>query len=294
MKAKSAAKKETAAAATATAADADRPMSIWEHLSELRKRLFYSAIAVVTGAGVAWNYHERILSFLAKPFCDSWRASKLPGTCALNFSSPGGAFTSYFQVSLVAGLLLAAPIVFFQLWAFIAPGLYAREKKIVIPFVLSSTLLFVGGSYFCWRAAFPITFDYFLGLSGRLDGIDMNVVPTVMMDDYVGFVTQMLLGFGLVFELPLVIFFLSLVGIVNYLQLIHYARYVIVGIFVVAAVLTPPDVTSQLVMAIPMLVLYVGSIGLAFVFGKPPTESQREWYKEQRKKSKGQPSEYEG
>ncbi len=260
----------------------DPPMTIWEHLTELRKRLVYSLIAVVVSALVAWEYHEILLEVLAKPFCDSWRSAGLPGTCALNFASPAGAFTSYFQVSLIAGLLGAAPIVFYQLWAFVAPGLYAREKKFVIPFVTASTALFVGGAYFCWRAAFPIAFGYFLSLSGRLHGIDLNVTPVVMMDDYVGFVTQMLLGFGLIFELPLLIFFLSVAGVINYLHLIHYGRYFIVGAFIVAAALTPPDVTSQLVMAIPMVVLYGGSIGLAYFFGKPPSEAQRKWFKEQR------------
>ncbi len=260
----------------------DPPMTIWEHLGELRKRVFYSVVAVFVGASVTWSYREGILAFLAKPFCDSWRANDLPGKCALNFASPAGAFTSYFQVSMIAGLLLAAPFVFYQLWAFVAPGLYAREKKFVIPFVLSSTLLFVGGSYFCWRAEFPITFDYFLGLSGQIKTIELNVVPTVMMDDYVGFVTQMLLGFGLVFELPLLIFFLSITGLVNYLHLIHYGRYFVVAAFIIAAILTPPDVTSQLVMGIPLVLLYGGSIVLAYFFGKPPTDAQREWFKQQR------------
>ncbi|MBM4359493.1 MAG: twin-arginine translocase subunit TatC [Deltaproteobacteria bacterium] len=258
-------------------------MTIWEHLAELRKRLFYSVLAIFIGASLTWSLREEILAFLAKPFCDSWRTNALPGNCALNFSSPAGAFTSYFQVSMIAGLLLAAPFVFYQLWAFVAPGLYAREKKFVIPFVLASTLLFVGGSYFCWRAAFPITFDYFLGLSGQVKSTELNVVPTIMMDDYVGFVTQMLLGFGLVFELPLLIFFLSVAGVVNYLHLIHYGRYFVVGAFIIAAILTPPDVTSQLVMGIPLIVLYGGSIVLAFLFGKPPTEAQRQWFHEQRR-----------
>lgn len=264
----------------------DPPMTIWEHLAELRKRLTYSVVAVFITATATWSYHEELLAFLAKPFCDSWRTSKLPGVCALNFSSPAGAFTSYFQVSLVAGLLAAAPFIFYQLWAFVAPGLYAREKRFVIPFVLSSTLLFVGGSYFCWRAAFPITFEYFLGLSGHLKDVELNVVPTIMMDDYVGFVTQMMLGFGIVFELPLLIFFLSIAGIVNYLHLIHYGRWFVVGAFVVAAILTPPDVTSQLVMGIPLVVLYGGSIVLAYAFGKPPTDAQREWFREQRRARK--------
>ena len=260
----------------------DPPMTIWEHLAELRKRLMYALIAVVISATVAWEFHEALLAVLAKPFCDSWHSNNLPGDCRLNFSSPAGAFTSYFQVSLISGLLAAAPIVFYQLWSFVAPGLYAREKKFVIPFVTASTALFVGGAYFCWRAAFPIAFSYFLSLSGKLHGIDLTVTPTVMLDDYVGFVTQMLLGFGLVFELPLLIFFLSIAGIINYLHLIHYGRYFIVGAFIVAAALTPPDVTSQLVMAIPMVVLYGGSIGLAFFFGKPPSDAQRKWFKEQR------------
>jgi sec-independent protein translocase protein TatC len=263
----------------------DPPMTIWEHLAELRKRLLFSIIALSVGAIIAWNYHELLLQVLAKPFCDSWRATNLPGKCALNFSSPAGAFTSYFKVSLIAGLLAAAPFVFYQLWAFVAPGLYAREKRFVIPFVVCSTGLFVGGAYFCWRAAFPIAFGYFLSLSGTLHGIDLTVTPTVMMDDYVSFVTQMLLGFGLVFELPLLLFFLSLAGVVNYLQLIHYGRYFIIAAFIAAAALTPPDITSQLVMAIPMIVLYGGSIGLAYFFGKPPTEGQRAWYKQKREEA---------
>lgn len=262
----------------------DPPMTIWEHLGELRKRLSYSVLAVIVSASVTWGYREKLLAFLAKPFCDSWRSRSLPGQCALNFSSPAGAFTSYFQVSILAGLLIAAPFVFYQLWAFVAPGLYAREKKFVIPFVLSSTLLFVGGSYFCWRAAFPITFEYFLGLSGPIKDIELSVVPTIMMDDYVGFVTQMLVAFGLVFELPLLIFFLSLAGIVNYLHLIQYGRYFIIGAFFLAAILTPPDVTSQLVLGIPLVILYGGSIGLAFLFGKPPSEEQRERFRGRRRK----------
>ncbi len=266
---------------------ADPPMTIWEHLAELRKRLVYSIIALLTCTGVAFAFKERILEFISIPFCLSWTAANIPGKCELNFNKPQSAFTSYFELSLLTGLVAAAPIIFFQLWSFVAPGLYAREKKFVIPFVTSSSALMVGGAYFCLRVALPLAFNYLLGLSGAIPGGQLVVTPRVETEYYIDFVTQMMLGFGIVFELPLLILFLSLVGIVNYLQLIHYARYFIVAAVVVAAVLTPPDITSQLVMAVPMIALYGASIALAYFFGKPPSEAQRRWYKEQREKKDG-------
>lgn len=262
------------------------PMTFWEHLDELRKRVVWSVISFFVACFAAWEVREPMLAFLVKPFSDSWKAQGIPGNPSLHFGAPGAAFVAYIKLTMIGGVALAAPMIFYQLWSFVAPGLYAREKKFVIPFVLLSTLLFVGGGYFGWRAAFPITFDYFLSMSGTV-GETITITPTVMMGEYLDFVAQMLLAFGIIFEIPLFILFLSIAGIVNYLHLIRFGRWFVLVAFIVAAIVTPPDATSQIIMAVPMCVLYGVSIGLAFVFGKPPTEAQREAFRNRKKKNEG-------
>jgi sec-independent protein translocase protein TatC len=248
-------------------------MSFWEHLDELRSRLIRAMIAYIIGASIAWAYRDPILAWLWKPFAQSWRAQGISGDPTLNFAAPGDAFTAYFKLSLMGGLLIAAPVIFYQLWAFIAPGLYGREKKIVLPFVFFSTLLFVGGGLFGWRVAFPITFEYFLGLAGSAKDY-VHIQPVVMMAQYLDFVSQMLLAFGIIFELPLFILFLSIAGIVNYLQLLRFGRWFVLVAFTVGAILTPPDTTSQIMMSVPLCLLYFASIGLAYLFGKKPSAQQ--------------------
>lgn len=273
----------------------DPPMTIWEHLAELRKRLIIIIVVLVVAAGLAWEIRETLLAFLVKPYVDAWHDNGVPGNPMLHFQTPAAAFMAYFKLSLLGGAVIAAPLIFYQLWAFVAPGLYAKEKKFVIPFVVSSTLLFVGGGYFGWKLAFPLAFKYLLGLGGSLTQIvlplevELSVTPTVMMGDYISFVTRMLLGFGLIFEIPLFIFFLSVAGIVNYLHLIRYGRWFVVAAFLVAAMLTPPDITSQTLMALPMIALYVLSILLAYLFGKPPTDAQREAFRRHKEEMKQPP-----
>lgn len=266
----------------------DPPMTIWDHLAELRKRLIISVLALVICAAISWEFRELILATLVKPFSDAWRNQEIPGTPMLHFQTPAAAFLAYFKLSLLAGAALSSPLIFLQLWLFVAPGLYAKEKRFVIPFVVSSTALFVGGGYFGWRLVFPIAFEYLLSLSGQVQqGAEGLVVsPTVMMGDYIGFVTRLLLGFGLIFEIPLFVFFMSVTGIVNYLQLIRVTRWVVVGAFAFAAILTPPDWTSQLMMAVPMIGLYGISILLAYIFGKPPSEEQRAAYKKHKEQAR--------
>jgi len=262
------------------------PMTFWEHLDELRRRLVYCFVAFIICCALTWEFHEPILHVISRPFKDAWLAQGLPNQATLHFESPQAAFIAYFQLSLLGSIVLSAPIIFYQLWAFVAPGLYAREKRYVIPFVLASTTLFVGGCYFGWRVAFPISFGFFLGLSGQIGaGEGVTITPTIMMGEYIDFVTRMLLAFGIVFELPLLILFLSLAGIVNYLQLIKFGRWFVLLSFVIAAIVTPPDITSQVVMAVPMLLLYALSIGLAYVFGKKPTEEQRAAYRKGKAKA---------
>lgn len=259
--------------------DGGSPMSFWEHLDELRKRLTVCMIALIVGAFGSFAFAPDLLKLMTIPFQKAWKAQGLVGDGTMHFSSPGGAVIAYIKLSMVAGLAFAAPIVFYQVWSFIAPGLYAREKKFVIPFVILSTGLFVGGGLFAYTTAFPITFNYFLSLSGPLGEGGLSIVPTVMMGEYIDFSLQLILAFGVVFELPLFLLFMSIAGIVNYLHLLRFARWFVLLAFVIAAVFTPPDMTSQIIMAVPMIALYMISIGLAYIFGKPPTDAQREAYR---------------
>jgi sec-independent protein translocase protein TatC len=262
----------------------DKPMTFWEHLDELRKRVIWSVLAFFAACFAAWEIREWMLGVLVKPFAEAWKGQGLAGNPSLHFGAPGAAFMAYLKLTMIGGAAIAAPVIFYQLWSFIAPGLYAREKRFVIPFVVFSTALFVGGGFFGWRLAFPITFNYFLSMSGTVGDLQVVITPTVMMGEYLDFCAQLLLAFGIIFEIPLLIFFLSIAGIVNYLQLIRFGRWFVLAAFVFAAILTPPDATSQVMMAIPMCILYTVSIGVAWLFGKPPTEAQREAYRRRKEK----------
>ncbi len=251
-------------------------MTFLEHLQELRTRLVRSLVAIAVGMGVAWVYREPLLSWLTEPFLRAWSANHLGSEASLHFQTPASLFFAYLKLAAIGGCVLALPVIFLQLWGFVAPGLYAREKRFALPFVFSSTLLFAAGGYFGWRIAFPVAFQYLLGLSGKVATSTLTVKPTVMIDSYLEFVAQMLLAFGLVFELPVVAFFLSLAGVINHHHLIRFARYFIVIAFVVAAVVTPPDIISQLLLAVPLCLLYGVSILVAWVFGRTRAATQSE------------------
>jgi sec-independent protein translocase protein TatC len=286
-KAASIPKSQVAAAAHELDDEGGPPMTFWEHLDELRKRLTACVVTLVVAAFGAYYVKERLFALLTKPFSDAWRAKGLAGGPTMHFGTPAGSIIAYIKLSMVAGLVFSAPLIFYQLWSFVAPGLYAREKRFVIPFVLLSTLLFAGGGFFAWRAAFPFTFDFFLDTAGTVGGEQgITIQPTVMMDSYIDFALQMILAFGVMFELPLFILFLSLAGIVNYLQLIRFGRWFVLIAFIAAAIFTPPDMTSQVIMAVPMILLYGVSIILAFLFGKKPTEAQREAYRKKKTASR--------
>lgn len=240
-------------------------MTFWEHLAELRSRLLRMILAFAIGSTVAWVFRETLLMWLTTPFIRAWNDQHLGGTAALHFPAPASLFIAYIKLALLGGFVLALPVMLYQLWAFIAPGLYSSEKKLAIPFVVSSCLLFAGGGYFGWRIAFPIAFQYLLGFSGPVGMEGFEVKPTVMIGDYIEFVTRMLLAFGAVFELPVLIFFLSVAGIVTHRHLIKFARYFVVIAFIVAAIITPPDITSQFLLAVPLCILYVLSIGISWL-----------------------------
>lgn len=247
----------------------DVRMSIWEHLEEFRKRLVRAAIALLIGAGACWAYREQLLAWLIKPYESAWIERKLPGAPELQTLSPTDPFVGYMQLSMMGGLLVAAPVIFYQLWSFISPGLYAREKRFVIPFVLFSTLLFVSGVMFCYYAAFPLFFDYFFSLLGPVGPSGTLLTQRPTLGYYLDFTTRILLAFGCVFELPLLLTFLSIAGIVTPRQLLGFGRWAILGSFIAGAIITPGgEVTSQLVMSSALIGLYFISVGLAFIFGK--------------------------
>jgi sec-independent protein translocase protein TatC len=251
--------------------DSDQPsMTFWEHLAELRRRLIRMMLAFVVGAVLSWVFRERLLLWITDPFAHAWRQQKLPGDVSLHFQAPATLFFAYLKLSMLAGLVVALPVILYEAWAFIAPGLYKREKRLALPFVASSCALFATGGYFGFKVVFPIAFHYLLGFSGPVGSAGFEVKPTVMIDQYLEFITRMLLAFGVVFELPVLAFFLSIAGIITHRHLIRFARYFIVIAFIVGAVITPPDPASQLLLAIPLCVLYALSILVAWLFGKRP------------------------
>jgi len=243
-------------------------MTFLEHLEELRSRLIKSMLAALVGVVLAWLFRESLLDWLTRPFVTAWNGAHLKSGVSLHFPAPASLFFAYLKLSVIGGTVAALPVILYQLWSFVAPGLYSREKRFAVPFVATSTLLFATGGYFGWRLAFPLAFRYLLGFSGRVGSSALTVTPTVMIDDYLDFVARMLLAFGAIFELPVLAFFLSLAGVVTHRHLIKFARYFVVVAFVIAAILTPPDVVSQLLLAGPLCLLYAVSVGVAWLVGR--------------------------
>lgn len=228
-----------------------------EHLEELRKRLIISLIAVGIGFGICYIFSKEIFQLLMIPL-----QKALPKGATMIFTTPAEAFFTYFKVALLAGIFAASPVILYQIWLFVAPALYSHEKKYVIPFVISSTLLFIGGAAFGYFIVFPFGFKFLMSFATDL------IQPAPRLKESLSFCSMLLFAFGLTFELPLLILFLSKVGVVNARMLARNRRYAIVAIFIVAAILTPPDVVSQLMMAIPLLILYEAGIWIAKIFGR--------------------------
>ena len=249
-------------------------MTFWEHLQELRSRIIKMILAFALGAAVAWWFKVELLELVATPFIEGWNQQN--GKAKLHFPHPAALFIAYIKLSVLGGLVLSLPVILYQVWAFVAPGLYAKEKRFAIPFVLASCGLFAGGGYFGWRIAFPMAFQYLLGFADLPPGGKFDIEPTVMIGEYIEFLTRMLIAFGAVFEIPVVVFFLSIIGLVNHTHLIKFARYFIVIAFILGAIITPPDPMSQLLLAVPLIILYTFSIGIAYIFGKKPPKPSPE------------------
>lgn len=248
----------------------DQKMPLTAHLEELRKRLITSFIALAVGFGISYGFKERLFFFLSRPL-----EEHLPEGSTLQYISIPEAFLTYLKISLFGGLILAMPVILYQIWRFVAPGLYEREKRYVIPFVLFSMIFFLGGASFCYYIVFPFVFRFFMGFSTE----SLQAMPTIRQT--LSFATRLLFAFGLVFETPIFFFFLGRIGLVNYKMLARQRRMALVLVFLGAALLTPPDVVSQLMLAGPLMILFELSIQIVRITGKRPSVEEEEEEKEE-------------
>lgn len=257
-------------------------MPFFEHLRELRTRLRNSIIALLGGFIVAYIFKQELFVLLARPLIDVWAElaannPAVPDAPALYFNDLIGPFWTYFSIAFWAGIFVASPLIFYQLWRFIAPGLYKNERRMGVAFAAASAFFFIGGATFCYFLVLPEVFSFLLGYSSTnladmtsSIGVEyslgdaVSLQPLLGMGEYLAFAKKILIGFGLAFELPLVIFFLSIIGMVTHRGLWKFNRWAVVLAFVGSAALTPPDVVSQTFLAGPIVVLYNLSIIIAY------------------------------
>jgi sec-independent protein translocase protein TatC len=227
-------------------------MSLMEHLGELRKRLIRATIYLLVGFAVAYAFHERLYGYIQKPLTDLH--------IELNFTHPTDPLNLYLKTALVGGAILASPFILYQLWLFISPGMYANEKRYVFPFMGATVGLFLAGAWFGYHWVLPGALRVLIGDFGK------DFHPIITIEDYTGFFLAIILGLGITFELPILIFFLSLFGIVDAKFLVKHIRYAILVIFLISAIICPlPDPVSMCLFATPMLALYMVGVGIAFL-----------------------------
>ncbi len=253
------------------------------HLIELRKRLGLSVLSVFIAFIIAFVFHEAILAWITAPLNEALaevaHLSKKAADGMVTTHQVGGAFFVALKVSFFAGLLGALPIILYQVWLFISPGLYLNEKKMVLPFVVGGTVMFLVGVLFAYYVVTPFGFQFLITFGSFL------YTPLINIEDYVGFFTKIMMGFGLAFELPVFAYFLALLGLVTDKTLKDFFKYAVLIIFVVASLLTPPDVLTQLLMAFPLIVLYGVSIYIVRAVN-PHVEDEDEDEEESEEKTK--------
>jgi sec-independent protein translocase protein TatC len=231
-------------------------MSFLEHLEELRRRIIYSLLAVAVGFGLCWSYAERIYGLMQRPIIQVLHNHGLPEK--LVFLSPTEPFNLYLKIGFMAGVFVAAPFILYQVWMFISPGLYRAEKRYVVPFMASTILLFAAGAVFGYKVVYPQALDFLIRYGAQFQ-------PMITIGEYTDLFLTIILGLGLIFELPIVIFFLALMGVVTAGWMWRNLRYSILGIFTIAAIVTPTtDIMNMCIFAAPMVVLYILSIGIAW------------------------------
>ena len=232
-------------------------MPLIEHLAELRKRVFVALGAVAVGMTISFGFFDPMYAWLTAPVLEAMAANGLEGGGLSIVHSPFEGVYTYLRVALVGGAVLSSPVVAFQVWQFVAPGLYNTEKRIVFPLAMASSALFLTGALFCYYAIFPLAFPFFFSI--------IDAQPNLSVGGYLSAIVRMMLAFGLCFQLPVGTFFLARVGLIDHRDMLGSFRYAVVAIFIVAALITPPEVLTQVMLALPLVCLYVIGIGVAWI-----------------------------
>jgi len=234
-----------------------RSMPLLAHLEELRKRIIFSVLGVLVGFLSCWSFADRIFGLMQQPIIQALRHHGIGG--GLVYLNPTDPFNLYLEVALVGGLFAASPFVFYQLWLFVAPGLYRKEKRYVLPFLLSTVGLFIAGGLFGYKMVYPASLDFLIGYGQRFQ-------PMITIGEYTKLFVTIIIGLGLIFEMPILVFFLALMRVITARWMLRNLRYSILVIFIVAAVVTPTaDILNMCLFAAPMLALYAISIGVAWL-----------------------------
>ncbi len=238
-----------------------KAQSLYDHLAELRTRLIHSVLILVVATGICYGFSEQIFNFVRHPI-----QPYLPEG-GLIYTGPLDKFIAHLKLAFVCGILVSCPLWLYQIWKFIAPGLYANERKYSFAFITTGTILFVLGAAFSYYIALPMAFEFLMNFGGDIDK------PMISIDQYMGFFTQMCLMFGVAFELPLVIIILGIMGIVSQEFLRKNRRYAIMVLAMICAIITPPDLLSMVMMLAPMVILFEAAILLVGVFEKKREEA---------------------
>jgi len=243
-------------------------MGFLDHLEELRRRIVYSIIAVAVGFGACWWKVERIYDVMQRPIMDALKANGL--TEKLTYLNPTDPFNLYLKVAALAGLFLTSPFVLYQVWMFISPGLYRNEKRYVVPFMVSTITLFSCGGYFGYKIVYPAALTFLIGFGRQFQ-------PMITITEYTQLFLSIILGMGLIFEMPILVFFLSLMGIISAGFMWKNFRYSILVIFIIAAIVTPTtDILNMCIFAAPMIALYLVSIGVAWLVHPKQRRARKE------------------
>lgn len=250
----------------------DVPMSFFDHLNELRKRLVRSALGIVVAFVGCYVFIDELRAIILKPFYESWHSVELEGVAQLQALSALETFLTDLRITVIVAIFVAGPIVFYQLWMFIAPGLYRSERNLVVPFVATSAVMFAGGGLFCYYFVVPVATDFFLQYSLDTGGGEVQIRPNFTYSSYVQYETRLLLGFGAMFEFPLGVYFLAKAGVITHKTLIRHWKLMTLIFFIAGALLTPPEPVTQVLMAAPMIGLFWASVGVAYVVSKDERE----------------------
>src|SRR3974390_1046536 len=232
-------------------------MGFLDHLEELRRRIIYSIVAVAVGFFLCWGYAERIYELMQRPIMEALRHNGMAEK--LVYLNPVEPFNLYLKVGALAGLFVASPFVLYQVWLFISPGLYRNEKRYVMPFMLSTVALFLAGGYFGYKLVYPQALEFLIGYGKQFQ-------PMITIGEYTDLFLTIIIGMGVIFEMPILVFFLALMGIVSAGWMWRNLRYSILVIFIIAAILTPTtDILNMCIFAAPMVALYIVSIAIAWL-----------------------------